>query len=158
VTGTVPAWLPFDYVFDRLRERLAGLTDAELRWQPAVDGSVPTIAWRLTHIADTLREERNWRWMEREPVVLDSETEQPATAGAATAYLEASYAAWIGLVRTLAPDELWRPMGDVAGPFRGEPLVALVVHILDELIHHAAEVALLRDLYAVAAVAGRSRS
>ena len=27
----------------------------------------------------------------------------------------------------------------------GEPIVALVVHILDELIHHAAEVALLRD-------------
>jgi len=154
--GELPGWLPFDYVFGRLRERLAGLSDAELAWSPAADGSVPTIAWRLVHIADTLREERNWRWMERPPVLLDAETEQPDTASAAIAYVESSYAAWIDLVGGLAPGELWRPMGTVAGPFAGEPIVALVVHILDELIHHAAEVALLRDLYAAAAAQSRS--
>ena len=82
----------------------------------------------------------------------DADAEQPATAAAALAYLDASYAAWDGLLRSLQPGELWRPMGEVAGPFEGEPVVALVTHILDELVHHAAEVALLRDLYA----AGRS--
>ena len=35
----------------------------------------------------------------------------------------------------------------LAGPFAGEPIVALIMHILDEVVHHAAEVALLRDLY-----------
>jgi DinB family protein len=150
VTGTsgtvVPSWLPFDYVYQRLRNRLEGLTDNELRWEPAP--AVTTIAWRLAHIADTLREERNWRWMEREPTLRDADTEQPGTAVAALAYLDASYAACDGLLRSLQPEELWRPVGAVAGPFEGEPVVALVVHILDELVHHAAEVALLRDLYA----------
>jgi hypothetical protein len=148
----VPSWLPFAYVYERLRDRLDGLTDTELAWKPAGDDSVPTIAWRLTHIADTLREERNWSWMDRAPVLLDSEAEHPATAAAATTYLDESYAAWTGLVAGLAPGELWRPMGEVAGPFAGEPIVALVVHILDERIHHAAEVALLRDLYSAAAL------
>jgi hypothetical protein len=41
VTGADPAWLPFDYVFDRLRERVAGLTDAELGWQRCCAISTP---------------------------------------------------------------------------------------------------------------------
>jgi len=38
-------------------------------------------------------------------------------------------------------------MGAVAGPYACSDRVAFVVHIMDELIHHGAEVALLRDLY-----------
>jgi hypothetical protein len=38
-------------------------------------------------------------------------------------------------------------MGAIAGPYADADRVAFVVHIMDELIHHAAEVALLRDLY-----------
>jgi hypothetical protein len=143
-----PSWLPFAYVFERLQERLVGLTDDEYAWQPAP--AVTTIAWRMAHIAETLREERNWRWMDREPAARDSDSDAtpPATAAGGLAYLAASYAAWDELVGSLEPGELWRPMGPVAGPFEGEPIVALVAHILDELTHHAAEVALLRDLYA----------
>jgi hypothetical protein len=38
-------------------------------------------------------------------------------------------------------------MGAVAGPYVDSTRAAFVLHELDELIHHAAEVAALRDLY-----------
>jgi hypothetical protein len=134
-----------DYYFERLRGRLVGLTDAEYLWEPAV--GVPTIAWRLAHIADGLREERNWRWMGRQPTLRDADRGMPATADAAIAYLEEAYAAWTSLVGSVRSDDWWQLMGAVAGPYASADRVAFVVHIMDELIHHGAEVALLRDLY-----------
>jgi DinB superfamily len=145
--SNIPSWIPFELVFDRLRGRLVGLTDDEYLWEPA-PRPVPTIAARLGHIGGLLREERNWRWMGREPGPADAEIEQPTTAAAGVASLEAGYAAWDELVGSLSEADLWRPLGEVAGPFAEEPVVALILHILDELIHHGAEVALLRDLYA----------
>jgi len=144
--SNLPSWIPFEYAFDRLRARLAGLTDDEYRWEPAP--SVPPIAWRLTHIGDLLRAERNWTWMGREPLLRDVDIEHPSDAATAIAYVEAGYAAWDALVDELEAADLWRPLDDVAGQYAGEPIIALIMHTLDELIHHAAEVALLRDLYA----------
>ncbi len=144
--SSLPSWLPSAYVFERLQERLVGLTDDEYTWEPAP--TVMTIGWRLAHIARTLREERNWRWMEREPSLRDADTVQAATAAAGIAYLASSYAAWTELGASLEPGEMWRPMSAVAGPCAGEPIVALIAHVLDELTHHGAEVALLRDLFA----------
>jgi hypothetical protein len=40
-----------------------------------------------------------------------------------------------------------RPCGEAEGPYAELPLAALVPHIHRELIHHLAEVCLLRDLY-----------
>lgn len=59
-------WVPFAYAMDRLRGRVQGLTDDEYRGTPAA--GVATIEWRVTHIADTLGEERNWRWLGRGPL------------------------------------------------------------------------------------------
>jgi hypothetical protein len=42
---------------------------------------------------------------------------------------------------------LWEPIGPLGGPFSESTRVAWVLHILDEVIHHGAEIALLRDLY-----------
>jgi hypothetical protein len=42
---------------------------------------------------------------------------------------------------------LARPCGPAEGPFRDLPMATLVLHINREVFHHAAEVALLRDLY-----------
>ena len=42
---------------------------------------------------------------------------------------------------------LGRPCGPAEGPFADAPLAALVQHINREVIHHGAEIALLRDLY-----------
>lgn len=38
-------------------------------------------------------------------------------------------------------------LGAVAGPFASGTLASFVLHMLDEFIHHGAELALLRDLY-----------
>ncbi len=40
-----------------------------------------------------------------------------------------------------------RPIGPSEGQFVEEPMAALVVHINREVLHHGAEIALLRDLY-----------
>ena len=58
-----------------------------------------------------------------------------------------AYAAWTAGVRGLGADGLLRLCGPAEGPFSEYPMAALVLHINREVIHHAAEVALLRDLY-----------
>ncbi len=50
-------------------------------------------------------------------------------------------------VRGLGGDGLSRPCGPAEGPYAGCPMAALVLHIHREVIHHGAEVSLLRDLY-----------
>ena len=55
---------------------------------------------------------------------------------------------WVEGVRSLGEEGLARPCGEAEGPYADEPLAALVTHIHREVIHHGAEVALLRDLYA----------
>ena len=56
-------------------------------------------------------------------------------------------ALWLDGVRALGEDGLEQPCGPTEGPFAEAPLAALVLHINRELIHHLAEVSLLRDLY-----------
>ncbi len=50
-------------------------------------------------------------------------------------------------VRTLTPADLDRPIGPAEGPWADKPMVDLVLHINREVIHHGAEICLLRDLY-----------
>ena len=59
-----------------------------------------------------------------------------------------AYARWVEGVRGLGEEGLARPCGPAEGPYADEPLAALVTHIHREVIHHGAEIALLRDLYA----------
>ena len=109
----VPAtieWIPFDYVFQRFRQRLEGLSDAEYLWEPAprcwsldvtADGRhrahrerpepdrppLTTIAWRMAHVGDLLRQERNWRWLGRPPLLSDADIDHPASAAGGIAYV-----------------------------------------------------------------------
>jgi hypothetical protein len=106
-----------------------------------------TIAWRLCHIGDFLREERNWRWLGRQPEQLDRDIRHPMTARGGIAYLQASWAAWQRLVASLTPAEMWAPIGTIGGPYGDRERLLLVVHVMDELIHHGAEVGVMRDLY-----------
>ena len=59
-----------------------------------------------------------------------------------------AHARWIDGVRSLGAEDLLRPCGPSEGEWSDEPMSVLVLHINRELIHHAAEIALLRDLYA----------
>ncbi len=50
-------------------------------------------------------------------------------------------------MRGLGADGLARPCGPAEGPWADEPMAALVLHINREMLHHGAEIALLRDLF-----------
>ena len=149
--------------YERFRGRLEGLTDREYLWEPVAgclsvtgergkvvrDGPVPfaNIAWRVCHIGDALRgKERNWRWLGREPARLDADIVHPLTA--AIVYLDDSWSVWRDLVASLSIDEMWRPIGPIGGPYGDSERLTFVLHTMDELIHDAAEVGVLRDLYA----------
>jgi hypothetical protein len=73
----------------------------------------------------------------------------PYATDAATALdqLDAEYQRWTTGVRTLSDDDLNRPCGPAEGPYADHPMFVLVLHINREVIHHGAEIALLRDLY-----------
>lgn len=150
---------------DRLQRRLAGLQDAEFFWLPVPDAwtifespggwtyryedappppaPVTTIAWRLHHLAAN-----NWIYWEHafgaarltfpdltvHHTAVDAVADWQASAGPIVAWLEGASEAALDELRPnhLGPDLTGR---------------AVVTILLDEQIHHGAEMALLRDLY-----------
>lgn len=158
-----------DYAWNRLRDRLVGLTDAEYLWEPVPgcrtvgpavlggyrsDGPAgdddprqfTTLAWRLAHIVSLLQEGRNGPWLGQEVRPRDDDGD-PGTAVAALAALDRAYAVWRSVLDGTTDESLAEPIGVVAGPYGKDTRRAFVLHVLDELIHHGAEAALMRDLY-----------
>jgi DinB family protein len=107
---------------------------------------VTTIAWRLAHIIVAVLGARNASHFGGPPVEYMSFS-YAGTADEALRQLDDAYARWIAGVRGLGADGLGRPCGPAEGPFAEYPLAALVLHINREVIHHGAELTLLRDLY-----------
>jgi hypothetical protein len=70
-------------------------------------------------------------------------------ADEALAQLDAAYDAWSAGVTGLGEEGLARAVGSAEGPWAESPYADLVLHINRELIHHGAEICLLRDLYRV---------
>ncbi|HEY2673163.1 MAG TPA: DinB family protein [Rugosimonospora sp.] len=164
-----------DYAYGRLRDRLDGLTDDEYLWEPAAncwsvrpvgdgtyradgpdDGSpagsgeppLTTLAWRLSHIIiDVLGARRNATWIGVTPSGRLPRTGAPGTAEAAVELLGQAYALFRAHVAAVDAATLTDAMGAVAGPYAQSTRASFVLHELDELIHHGAEVGVLRDLY-----------
>ena len=107
---------------------------------------VTTIAWRLGHIIVGVFGSRNAAHFGGPPADYASFT-YAGTAAEALRQLDEAYARWTEGVRGLGSDGLARPCGPAEGPFAEYPMASLVLHINREVIHHSAEVALLRDLY-----------
>jgi DinB superfamily len=106
---------------------------------------VTTIGWRLCHVVVGVLAERNGRYFAGPPASYDA-YDYPLTAAAALAALDDGYARWIDGVRALGEAGL-RDRCREPG-FEKDSMAGLVLHINRELIHHLAEVALLRDLWA----------
>lgn len=152
----------------QLRPRLEGLTDDEYYWEPAPgcwtmrriqDGRIlpdyqdpppdpppfTTIAWRICHMYSCLGL--------RARELFDGETiayetfPWPGTADEAMTLLDHGYVAWREGLRSLGSEGLWREIGPAAGPYADSPWLEMITHNNREIIHHGAEVALLRDLY-----------
>ncbi|PWD50311.1 serine/arginine repetitive matrix protein 1 [Serinibacter arcticus] len=161
---------------NQLRPRLEGLTDAEFLWRPVEDswsiaragesdapmavGSgewlidsafpqpepapVTTIAWRVGHLLVGVLGARNASHFGAAPASYEDD-DDPGTADEALRRLDEAYATWCDGVRGLDGAALAAPCGE--GGFEQDPMAALVLHIHREVIHHGAEIALLRDLY-----------
>lgn len=150
----------------QLRPRLEGLTDEEYFWEPVpgcwtvhsdggIDFAYPppqpepftTIAWRLAHVIVGVFAMRSHNHFSGPPA--DYQSWNYATdAGTAVAQLDEEYHRWITGVRTLTDEDFERPCGPAEGSYAEYSLAELVLHINREVIHHGAEIACIRDLYA----------
>lgn len=107
---------------------------------------VTTISWRLGHVIVGVLAARNAAHFGREPTDYQSFDYAP-TAARALAQLDSEYAAWQAGVESLGEDGLLRRVGEAEGDFAEHSYAELALHINRELIHHLAEVCLLRDLH-----------
>ena len=151
---------------NQLRPRLDGLTDDEYFWEPvancwtvhrdgAIDFAYPpprpepvtTIAWRLAHVIVGVLAMRAHSHFGGPPA--DYQTWPYATdAATALTQLDTAYLDWSRGVAALDDAALDAPVGPAEGAYADAPMTTLVLHINREVIHHGAEIALLRDLYA----------
>jgi hypothetical protein len=123
-----------------------GSVVAEFEMPEPDPAPVTTIAWRLGHIIVGVFGMRNASHFGRAP--LDYTTADWAPdAATALAQLDAEYELWVKGVTGLGEDGLERAVGPAEGPYADRPYADLVLHIHREVIHHGAEVLLLRDLY-----------
>lgn len=124
-----------------------GAYTLDYAWPEPSPPPLTTISWRLGHVIVAVLAMRSAGHFGREAT--DYETfEYAATATLALAQLDEEVARWRAGVTSLGEEGLARPCGPSEGPWAEHPLAELVLHINRELIHHLAEIALLRDLYA----------
>ena len=168
--GTIELLALSDDVYERTRARLEGLTDDEYRWEPAPacwsirardDGEVradwaplpeepplTTIAWRLWHLTECYGQARNETMLRGSAGPGGDERCAPrANADDAVGVLATAHDWWRELLVSLSEPELSQPMGPVAGPYAESTRAAFVLHQIDEQVHHAAEVGVMRDLF-----------
>ena len=159
-----------DYVWQRFRDRINGLTDDEYLWEPVSDcwsleqqqdgrwqvqrfepepspAPVTTIAWRLWHIGSECLAGCTSQGLGEWPLAVHGREWYPNAAEALEA-LDRAWPAFRAGIANLGEHGLWRPLGPAWEEFAGDPWIGLVLYAQDELSHHSAEVALLRDLYA----------
>ncbi len=158
----------FDEWHRRISERLGGLSPEEYVWEPVAgcwsvretpDGPqidrvepdpdpapVTTIAWQLWHISVECLDDYAARVFGRTATdfhdrgwTLDVDEALDALERAAMSFRG-------GLVAK-GPDWLFDLLGPTYGPYADATFLGLMLHVVDELVHHSAEVSLLRDLY-----------
>jgi hypothetical protein len=153
---------------DRLLRRIEGITDSEFFWEPVSpcwtvrrDGSAPsghqidyddpapdpapftTIAWRLIHLANGNL--MYWEYAFGSGTLMFPDLEIPGTADDARQYWLDSREPVTGWLETAHDDDLREPRPSHLGEPR--PVGGVVLILIDEQVHHGAEIALLRDLY-----------
>jgi len=124
----------------------AGELVMDYAWPQPDPAPVTTIAWRLGHVIVGCLGARTASHFGGPPADFQGWT-YAATADEALAQLDTAYDAWSAGVETLGEEGLARPVGPAEGPWAESPYADLVLHINRELIHHGAEICLLRDLY-----------
>lgn len=123
----------------------AGATVIDGAWPPPEPPPFTTIAWRMGHLVLALgrRAATHFGTDEVHPHLVD----WPLDAAGGVALLDEAYARWSDGVAGLDEAALLAPCGPAEGAFADEPMAGLVLHLNREVVHHLAEIALLRDLW-----------
>ena len=154
-----------DQMFEQLMRRVDGLGNREYLWEPtpdawsvrptvngapAVDGAgirdidpppVTTIAWRTWHIAIDCFDDYRRRFGGDES---DAPSEWTLDASEAIQVIRTKWQEYRSHVVDL---DWWQELGESWGPWSRHCVADMVMHASNELVHHGAEIGLLRDLY-----------
>jgi DinB superfamily len=159
-----------DNAWNPLVERLAGISDDEYCWEPTrncwtirpgsdgtmiadwakpdpVPAPVTTIAWRSWHIAVDCLDGYSGRLFDSTGTGLTG-LNWVRTPDEALTMLAAAWSVFRSGVEGWGSEGLWSLLGPAWGPFANHTNLDLAIHAQREVIHHGAEIALLRDLYA----------
>lgn len=152
-------------------DRLDGLTDDEYRWaaapgwwtlQPDPDGRtgtadwadpdpvpapITTICWRMWHLAVDCFDSYAARLFGGTASGFDGRT-FTLDAAEGVAALTRSWQHFSNGVTAWSMDDMRRPLGRAWGPYGTSTHLAMAFHAQHELVHHGAEIGLLRDLFA----------
>ena len=147
-------WEPVEGCWS-LRRREDGHYALDGQWPPPVLPPVTTIAWRLVHIGAGCLSNRASAFFGDGSVPADADmfdrrhvpTALPAGAAEGIAFLEQAYQRWHDGIAALDDAGLRAPLGPRGAQFDAEPMAGLILHINREVMHHGAEIGLLRDLY-----------
>jgi hypothetical protein len=83
-----------------------------------------------------------------EGTVADDDVELAGSAAEAVPFLERCYRDhWRQDLDTLSAERWWGPIGRRFGVYARDSGTDLALHVLDECIHHGAEVGVMRDFY-----------
>jgi hypothetical protein len=118
----------------------------DFAWPEPDPPPVTTIAWRIAHVVVGCLAMRTASHFGGTPAGYATWT-FAGTADEALEQLDTAYDAWVAGVTSLGEEGLARPVGPAEGPWAESPYADLVLHLNRELIHHGAEICLLRDLY-----------
>lgn len=154
-----------DRMYGQLAGRLDGLGVDEYLWEPAadcwsvrdrgdgapiVDGAgvrevdpapITTIAWRLWHLAVDCFDDYTRRFGSDDSPASAEWTLDPDEA------IERLEASWGTYRSTIAARDWWSPLGPDWEMWSEHCVADMAAHASNELVHHAAEIALLRDLW-----------
>ncbi len=154
-----------DRMVDQLTDRLSGLTNDEYLWEPVdgawsarrrtdgrveIDGAgvreiepapITTIAWRLWHIAIDCLDDYTRR-IDGDP------SDAPATwTLEADDAIEILHTKWGAYRAVISGRDWWDQLGPNWEHWSHHCVADMAMHASNELVHHGAEIALLRDLY-----------
>lgn len=161
-----------DRMFDQLMQRVDGLTDGEYLWEPTpdvwsvrpatpgspvVDGAgvrdidpapVTTIAWRLWHIAIDCFDDYTRRFGGDDGAASSQWTLDANEA------IELTRTKWQEYRELVAGLDWWQELGESWEVWSRHSVADMAMHASNELVHHGAEIGLLRDLYRSSAAEG----
>ncbi len=154
-----------DRMYEQLLARLEGLGDEEYLWEPVagmwsvrrdaegvcrvdcagvrdIDPAPPTtIAWRLWHIAIDCLDDYTRRFGGDQS---DASDQWTMSADDAVARLER---AWTSYRDELNRRDWWDELGETWEHWSQHSVADMAMHASNELVHHGAEIGVLRDLY-----------